>query len=786
MSKVGSASHGIQAQYAPEWFYRKPLFWTALTAVLAVNAAYALRIPYLAWVAGMGVGVLLIVFYRRDLGAVVTVAALCGAATAWEAFPPASSHPRDGAAVTLRGEVIRSLGPHRFVFRARSRLSLGGWKTTAQRFGVTGDDPVEAGEQLELSGHLESPLPPTNPGGFDARLSWLRRGVRQVLRLRHEGFHRLHAAHPPFWQSLASTLRARLLAANDRTLSREGALVANSFLLGIPDDADPQLVGPLTESFRDSGTIHLLVVSGTQVTLVLGVFLWLGWRFWRLRLWFWSLGMAAVGIFYLMTSGDASIARAAVMGGTFLVALALNREADGENCLGLSALVLLLFNRFVVFDIGAQLSFAALWALLRVSPPLIRALGPKEDGPPTLRSGLHATLVTFAVVAVVAHTATAPILAFHFQRESWTGILANIPMSWLAVLFTNLDFVHTVLASIGVDFLAVPTDIMARAFAGWAHFFAAPPFGAQDVFPFPVWLFPLHYALLGAAGAGSLPGWRAVMLAGSTAVSIFISERVPAPPPGTPTMRAIDIGQGDAILLQGRGGSNILMDAGPEEPGRHVPELVRALRGMRIASLDAVLVSHADSDHTGGLPALLERFPVRLLVHRIDPEPNEAPLWNRILGIASVHGVRTYTPDAGDRLNIRGADLQFLGPLEATQGNEASLIVRWSEGGARVLLTGDSGFEAEHQLLRWGPELQADVLKVGHHGSAGSSSPEFLTAVNAPIAVISCGRNNRFGHPAPAAVQRLETGGARIVRTDLGGMATVRIGSRIEVESFLK
>jgi competence protein ComEC len=129
--------------------------------------------------------------------------------------------------------------------------------------------------------------------------------------------------------------------------------------------------------------------------------------------------------------------------------------------------------------------------------------------------------------------------------------------------------------------------------------------------------------------------------------------------------------------------------------------------------------------------------------------------------------------------------LQFLGPLDAAGDNEASLVFRWDAGDARFLLTGDAGIPAETQLLQWGPELRADVLKVGHHGSAGSSSDGFLAAVDAPVSVISCGRNNRFGHPAPAALERLAARRTRVVRTDQSGMVTVRVGRAVEVETAL-
>ena len=473
-------------------------------------------------------------------------------------------------------------------------------------------------------------------------------------------------------------------------------------------------------------------------------------------------------------------------GGILVLGLALQREPDGENCLGIAALVLLAFNRFAAFDIGAQLSFAAVWGLVRVAPALYRVFGPAPGTGASLRPA-HAAIAGVVAVSLAAHLATAPVLAYHFQRVSWSGVLANVPMSVLTLVFTYGALLHVLLGAVGAPLLAGGVDFGALSFTGWAGFFAQAPFGAREVFPFPLWLAPLYYA--GLALPGALPATRRLTVAvlGGLGGSFWLAERMPAPPPPHPVLRAIDIGQGDALLLQGPAGENILVDAGRGEPGRPVSSLVRTLRGLRVSSLDAVVVTHADSDHAGGLPQLLGRVPVRLLIHRVDPGPEAADLWARVQRLAYRLRIPSLSPAPGDRLRIRGSSLLFLGPLDEARGNEGSLVCRWDAGPARFLLTGDAGFPSERVLLAWGSELRSDVLKVGHHGSAESTGDEWLQAVEPRLAVVSCGRENTFGHPAAEVLERLEAAGVTVSRTDHSGMVTIWLeGGRIRVREWMR
>ncbi|MGV3720088.1 MAG: DNA internalization-related competence protein ComEC/Rec2 [Actinomycetota bacterium] len=773
------------------WFERRPCAWAALAAAGAVWLTYVNSTPAIVWIVCSVLGGGAALLGLRRAGALLAMASVYGILTAL-AIGGMAAGPREGAPITIRGRVEHARpaaeGRTRLVVKASAQRAETGWAESGSRYGAMVDGAATAGDLVEVSGRVETPLPATNPGGFDSRVAWLRHGVGRLIHVRAGGYTRLGAAPRSAWGALAARLRAHVLAMNRRTLSPEAAVIANNFLVGDDAGADAEITEDVKSVFRESGTLHLLVVSGTQVSLVALTFVWVGWRFQRLRYVFWALGLVALALFHAITEGDASVSRAAVMGAVLVGALLFSRRPDGENCLGLAALALLAINPFALLDVGAQLSFAAVWSLVRVAPAVTRLLGPpKLDGAPRegdLMRGYWSAGAHVAGACIAAHLATAPILALHFQTSSWSGLAANLCISILAGSFITLAILHTVLASLGIPLLTWLTETNAAALHGWAGYFATPPLGTYGVFPPPLWLLPASFAVLLLAGLPKSRSWiTAAALASVTAV-LLLSERLPATPPSAPTLRAIDIGQGDAVLLQGTDGSNVLCDAGTPAAGR---SLVRALRGLRVGQLDAVLLSHAHADHVGGLKELLAEAPPRLLIH--GEELEQAENWPEIELMAAQAGVRRLVVAAGDRVRLRHSALTVLGPLpdaEATD-NEESLVARWDSDGARVLLTGDIGQQSERGLLRWGEEVRADVLKVAHHGSNGSSAPELLKAVGPRYAVISCGRNNRFGHPSLEALARIETASVPIARTDLGGMVTVRLRpGGPEVEKFLR
>ncbi len=236
------------------------------------------------------------------------------------------------------------------------------------------------------------------------------------------------------------------------------------------------------------------------------------------------------------------------------------------------------------------------------------------------------------------------------------------------------------------------------------------------------------------------------------------------------------MGQGDAALVRTPEGVNVLIDAGPDER-----LAATKLAALGVRRLDLVVASHAHADHVAGLPAVLARHPVGLI---LEPGcPADSPAYERFLEAAEAEQVAVRRPRGGARIRLGGLLVEVLGPDECAPGspNDDSIVVRLSYGGATVLLPGDAEIPAQRDLLDDGDPVGADVLKVPHHGGA-TSDAAFFDRVAPRVAVVSVGENE-YGHPVREVLDALRAAGASIVRTDRAGDVVVRFdpgGLRVE------
>jgi len=766
------------------WFYARPLFWVGLAAVVGAALAGQWAVPLPLWMGVALVGGLLARLRAWELGGALAAAGFYGVLATVAAAPPAEPWLQPGSPAILQGKVVRSWRAgkeHRMVLvQVERRRTVTGWVPARVRVACRAPDPeLREGHRIELSGLLRRPREAGNPGEPSDRRRWRQKRVHYLIEVKPEALQVLDRAPPGGVRGLALAVRERVLAVNRATLPPRNAYLVNQFLIGDVDPPPETDAEKLQQAFRDSGTIHLLVISGSQVTLLLAGFVWLGWRLFFLRHWFWSGGALVLVFFCLIAEGGAAVARAGVMGALVVLGLLTGSESDGENALGLAALVQLGLDPLLVESISAQLSFVAVWSLCRLGPEFYRVLGPPEldeelSGPSTLLyHRAHDRAARLLAGTLSVHLALTPLLDWHLHYSAWISLIANLVLVLLAGPFLLVALLHTLLALAGADWLSGWVRALSDSLAAWAEWFAGSPLAGAPVFPPPVWLLPLLALLLLLPGVFSLS--RAGMLAWTCLMSgvLLASERVPAPPPGAPRIRVIDVGQGDALLLESSDGARVLVDTGPPEAA---PRLLRTLRTLRIPALDAVLLSHVHLDHTGGLKEIVEAMPIRLVLCRQIGAPAD---WEVVLHPVRQRRIRLQEPQAGDRLRLGESVLQILGPLkviaseETTSVNNGCLVGSWSEGNRRVLLVGDLEAGGEQALLPWGAVLRAEVLKVAHHGSRTSTIPEFLAAVQPRVALISCGPENRHGHPHPEALGRLARAGIPHRVTAEEGMLTV-------------
>lgn len=541
------------------------------------------------------------------------------------------------------------------------------------------------------------------------------------------------------------------------------ASLVDALVLGRRDHLDPEL----RRAFADSGIAHLLAISGLHVGILaawveLIATLLAGSRRGR-----WAGALATWG--YVSVLGFPSPAtRAAAFLSIRALALERQRHPPSSAVLALAALVVLVLEPGAATDVGAWLSFAAVWGT-SYGASLAQRSAPW--GGRALAVSTGATL------------ATAPITAYAFGAVAPVGVLTNlvaVPLSGVAVpgIFASLLLGETVAGGAGLALAVIEwtADLAASLPAGCLR--GTPGFE----FALP-WLVALLLALWVLRERGRWPRvHRRVLAIGALLAWSWVAVgRLPALGRRRQLeIHFIDVGQGDAIAVRTPQRRWLLIDAGPrtryEDAGRRV--VLPFLRRQGVRKLDLLVISHGDADHLGGAPALLGALEPALV---LEPgQPLASRLYLEYLALADRVGSVWRAARAGDTVRLDGVILAVLHPdtswlRYSLAANENSLVLRLSFGELDVLFTGDIGAAVEEELA--GRLSRTEVLKVAHHGSRYSSSAAWLRAVAPDVGVISVG-NNRYGHPAPEVLRRLQGMGVEVFRTDQGGTVTIRSDGR--------
>ena len=521
------------------------------------------------------------------------------------------------------------------------------------------------------------------------------------------------------------------------------------------------------ERFAQAGLAHLLVVAGLHVGFLAG---WLGLVLGRLPLppaARFAVGAAVVFGYIWLLGFPPPAARAGV--GLAIAGLARLRQrvVPPLALVSLTAWVLLLVDPFAARAVGAWLSLAAVAAIVaatratRGAPWPVRLLAP----------GVAATL------------GTAPITAYAFGTVAPVGVLSNlvaIPLAAVTVPGTMLALAGSVLvppvgallargAGAGLALIDLVVDLADRAPGGHLVMAAGAPAAARWTVvlaagwwlwraPRRPWVRPARALSVAAA---------AVWIAALSARSLDECRCL--------TVSFLDVGQGDAAVLRTPAGQWIVIDGGPRAPGNDAGRrvVVPYLRRHGARGVALMISTHSDADHLGGLPAVVAAFPPRLV---IEPgEPLARPLYLEFLAAVERAGSRWRAARAGDRIDVDGVGIRVLSPDDAWMAvpvdvNDHGVVALVTYGTTRLLFQADAGIPVEARLA--GTVGPVNLLKVGHHGSRSASSEAWLDELRPPVAVISVGAHNRYGHPAPEVLARLARRGIRVLRTDQRGTIT--------------
>jgi competence protein ComEC len=807
---LGGAALGILAADAGI-----PLGGT-LAAPLAAIAAGAFgigqlmgpRIRIATVVLLLGTGVAVLGAWRGGATALPTgadsVSALVGREWTWSGTLTDDPRPRGERQQLVLDDLLLARGDQQRAVRGRVLVWL---PRTAQ---------LAVGDRVRVTAKLEEPQ---DFDGFAYREYLARQGIGGIARAFDVTVVGQRVS--PLVAITASARRWLLGGLNEIVPEPEAALGAG-ILLGVRAGIAPEVA----DAFAAAGLTHVVAISGWNIAIVaalVAAFLRPMARRRGGRLLGSACTIAAIGGYVLLTGASPSVVRAALMAGAILVARVEGSPAHAASALMLAALGMLLVAPPVLWDVGFQLSLLATAGLIVFAGSIERRL---HGWPPLLREPLALT--------AAAQLATLPVIVGNFERLSLVAPLANVVVTPIVPLAMLASAIAAVVGALdGAVHLPLLGDAAAWLAAGWAWLTlramivagtsaAALPLASIPWQP-PGLLLAGWYPLL---GVGWLIGRRRRRRVEPASVELGLA---PAPPPrkarlpvellrrflrprwlllasvgllavislvslpdGRLHLIALDIGQGDAILIESPTGRTVLIDGGPD------PDLTLRRLGANLPffqrRIDLMLLTHPHQDHIAGLVEVMARFRVGMLIHAGIPFDN--PAYPRLLADARHEpGLRLVLGRAGQRLPIdETTSLEIIYPTAADAAgalpdgdiNNASIVAVLRSGGFVALLTGDAEAPIEARLAERGLLDPVDVLKVGHHGSRSGTTARLLELTRPAAALISVGTDNEYGHPAAVTLATLaRQPGLRVHRTDLeGDLQVVSDGRAFSVRSL--
>lgn len=672
----------------------------------------------------------------------------------------------------------RTARGQRFLFRVESAesqwhipglIQLSVWQKDADGEALDNGIPqsIQPGERWTFMVRLKRPHGLANPHGYDIEARLFEMGVRAT------GYVRGGQLLDPFVltpSTLIARLRYQIRARFERVLPQE--LYPDAGILTALAIGDQKAIpGEMWQVFAKTGTTHLMSISGLHVTLFSGlVAVMVAW-FWRRIPKFASripaqragvfCGWFAAAFYTLIAGAGIPALRTLFMLSVGALALMTGRHVSPFRILLLALVVVLLFDPWAGMSPGFWLSFVAvgllLWAALSEHGD--------ADEQASLGRRLRRWVRSFGRTQWAVTIGTLPFLLIFFSQFSLISPLTNaIAIPWVSGVVTPLTIFALV---IPVDGLLVLADALMSPLVSWLSWAAALPVAIWHA-PVPTALV-FVLALLGALWwlmPAGMPGrWMALFLC-----LPLVWPRTAQIPEGQARIDILDVGQGLAVVIRTHG-HTLLYDTGPyysgtADAGDRV--IVPYLRAIGVDQLDGMVVTHRDTDHSGGAQSVLESMPVGWVAD--PPDTNFAN---------GMSGVQSKTCVAGQAWVWEGVQFEFLYPLRTYKGIEAasnhqSCVLRVSVGGKSMLLTSDIESPDELAMLAHGIR-PSNVLLVPHHGSGTSSEPDFLDAIQPEVAVIPVGYRNRYRHPKPEVLSTYEARRIKILRTDRDGMVQVNL-----------
>jgi competence protein ComEC len=785
--------------------------WTGLqiplssAPVVVAGLTFLLIATVLAFVSDDARGVLC----RALAGCVVASWALASYGEREARAPPlAVAAGSQSPPVRLEGRLVADAVPGHGSVRLKldvSRLAGGGVPVHGDAaLNVTGAIAMRewpawrAGRTLAVPSTVRRPACYLDTGVIDDRLSLARRGLVLVGSVKSGALVDV-VAHGSWLEERAADVRAfvrRAMALHVGPRDPIAAAVATAILIGDRTGLPPDL----EDRLQRAGTYHVIAISGGNIAIFAATLVGLA-RLFRV-----SPRIAHVGIvmalwgYAVLVGGGASVTRATAMASAFLLLRVFDLSAAPFAALATASAALLAVDPMLIADPGYVLTVGATSAIVVLTPRLMAW----REWPPGVRAAVAVMLASVATELVLL-----PVSAALFGRVTFAGPLLNLLAvpAMAVVQQAGLVVVATAAWSPALASVAgAVTTAGAEMLVGSGALVDWLPFAARRV-PAPSWWVTLSYftGLVLALGAARVLVWhgrwrvlgRATGIALTTVMACWVvwhpgTWRVPWRGDGCLHVLSIDVGQGDATLIELPDRTSVLVDTGGlsadarYDIGARVVAPAMWARG--IGWLDGLLLTHGDPDHIGGATSVLDIFGPPLIWDGI-VVPSHTPM-NALRERARRARLTWQMLRASQRWKHAGVTFQIWNPPEPDWErrkvrNDDSVVLELRYGDVSILLPGDISAEVERELLARIPPAPFRVLKAPHHGSASSSSDPFLDALKPSIALVSCGRDNRFGHPAPAVLARYAARHVQVFRTDRDGEIELSTNGRnVEVVTF--
>ncbi|EGL82298.1 DNA internalization-related competence protein ComEC/Rec2 [Caldalkalibacillus thermarum TA2.A1] len=638
---------------------------------------------------------------------------------------------------------------------------------------------VQRGDEWEGVVELTRAQPARNPGAFDYRRYLQQRGIHYTAYVRDLGNIRSRPGVVDQLLNRADQYRLKWIGQTEALFGEQTASIVQAMTVGYRDELDRQVL----EMYQQLGIVHLLAISGLHVGIVLGCLYLLLSRLPLTRETIYLILFLVIPVYIMLSGWQVSVVRAGLMAMAVLICFFFRLRHHSLVGLYVVYILILMVNPYYLYHAGFQLSFATTFALITVVPKLYPLLPGKSE-----------RLQQAVAVAVVAQAVSLPVVMYHFYSFSPLALLINLILVPLySVVYIPGAFGLTLVSFFSLDLIRLPA---------WAY-----EESLNLLHRGLEWLYRLPWATVNTGQ----PGWWWLILAfvllvilgrcaelrqkGAVGLVLACFSCLLVLQPLLPYLdrqgyvMVLDVGQGDAIVIEAPYRREVvLIDLGGQlafyqeewqrpsrtfETGRDV--ILPYLRYRGINQVDKVIVSHGHYDHFGGIQGLLGHISIGMVLYPpVMPQSDFERLW---LTRIQEKGIPLYHVSKQDHWGNN--EIQFLvlhpplpqgGLAKQTHNLHDYNLVLWNKiYDTTFIWTGDVEEPGEYQMLDAFPWLQADVLKVAHHGSHTSTSEPWLAQIKPQVSVVSVGGNNRYGHPDREVIRRLAESGAPLFRTDHHG-----------------